>query len=617
MRISGLVWVVAAFLVVLGWQGSARAFTRHTLDDQELSDAKKETPAAAEAYVKAEALLRTADLVGAEKELARACALRPLSSLFARRHCQVLTELGQRDEAIKACTAALGGMTAMDSRAYVGALMSGNALATPKDIAQAMREAANARRLNGQPFGDAAFCEIAHHIGDDAMFTACLASLEKNAPAYFETTRWRNAHAGTPLWLYWVGWGILFLVAAGPAGASLLALVPEARTASAQGRHRGGLILALGALYSPSARADESSAPTNAKPHFQLSQFQINFDDPESQIPGVKERNDNALEFGYFLQDLSAEALKAERKKDYRAAVKFWRASAKAVPDEAIAFSRACRDYQLLEEREHGMEFCGKALGLHGSTTEDFIRFAELVVSTPNPLTDAEVQDLDAAVQHLSAQPDGQGPAAVVECQLGVKLEDEKRLAHCTSVLAKTTPNDPHTLTFQWSLAMKRHDFFRGPTAPRGDGQIGDDPGGARSATSRDRGGREVVEAPVHRSALRVRARGRCSVWPRSSWCASELNCAARRPVLRARPPRPLPSRATRSPRANQIEFATPDFGRGVRFSSALEMAETDECEPPTAFERVREALHSGHTVCRIDWARGVRARRGSGSTSF
>ncbi|MES1175760.1 MAG: hypothetical protein ABUL62_15670 [Myxococcales bacterium] len=459
MRISGLAWVVAALVVVLGWQRSAHAFVRHPLDDRELADAQKEQPAAADAYVKAEALLRTADLEGAEKELARACQLRPLSSLFARRHCQVLTELGKRDEAIKACTAAMTGMTAMDSRALVGALMSGNALAKPKEIADAMREAANARRLAGQYFGDVAFCEIAHHIGDDAMFTACLAALEKNAPTYFETTRWRNAHAGTPLWLYWLGWSLLGLVA--------VSMLAQAfwrwfRAPAPRGRKAGtaaALVLAIGAAFSPAAHADESSPPTNEKPHFQLSQFAINYDDPEAKIPTTQERNANALEFGYFLQDLSAEALKAERKKDYRTAVKFWRASAKAVPDEAIAFSRACRDYQILEEREHGMEYCGKALGLHGSTVEDFLRFSELVVSSPLALTDAEAQDLDAAVKHLDAQPDAQAAAAVVECQLGVKLEDEKRLAHCTSVLAKSAPNDPHTLTFQWSLAMKRHDY--------------------------------------------------------------------------------------------------------------------------------------------------------------
>ena len=67
------------------------------------------------------------------------------------------------------------------------------------------------------------------------------------------------------------------------------------------------------------------------------------------------------------------------------------------------------------EEREHGMEYCGKALGLHGGTVEDFLRFSELVVSSPLALTDAEVQDLEAAVKHLNSQPDAQGAAAVVE----------------------------------------------------------------------------------------------------------------------------------------------------------------------------------------------------------
>jgi hypothetical protein len=458
VRISSLAWVAAAFLIAFAVQRSAHAFVRHTLDDQELADARSTSPAAADAYVQAEARLRAADLVGAEHLLAQARKLRPNSSLFARRHCQVLTELGQRDDAIKACIVAMAGSTAMDSRAYVGALMSDDALAKPKDVADAMREAANARRLNGQPFGDAAFCEIAHHIGDEAMFTACLAALQKNAPNYFETARWRNAHAGTPLWLYWVGWSLLGLVAAVMLAQAFWRWFRSPAPRSRKADTAAVVVLALGSCLAPSAHAEEPAAAPG-KPHYQLSQFPINFEDPASQIPTIAERNANALEFGYFLQDLSAEALKAERKKDYRAAVKFWRASAKAVPDEAIAFSRACRDYQILEEREHGMEYCGKALNLNGATVEDYLRFSELTVSAPIPLTDLEAQDLDAIVKHLNAQPDAAGPAAVVECELGVKLEDEKRLAHCTSVLAKTTPNDPHTLTFQWSLAMKRRDY--------------------------------------------------------------------------------------------------------------------------------------------------------------
>lgn len=453
MRISRSTLLVVVFLAAFGAQRSAHAFVRHTLDDQELKDVRASAPAAADAYAEAEARLRAGELVAAEQLLSKARELRPSSSLLARRHCQVLTELGKRDAALSACLTATSGATAMDGRAYVGALMSGKPLATSKDLADAMRYAVNGRRLVGQPFGDVAFCEIAHHIGDDALFSSCLAKLETNAPAYFETARWRAARRGTPVWLYWIGWSLL---AALGAFTLVHAMLRWVRTPAPRGRRASAAaaaVLALGAAVSRPASADEPV------PHYQLSQFPINFEDPESQIPSIQQRNDNPLEFGYFLQDLSAEALKAERAADFRKAVKFWRASAKAVPDEAVAFSRACRAYQLLEERDHALEFCGRALNLHGVTPTDYLRFSELTVTTGASLTDTEISDLDAAVKHLSAQPNGVGPSAVIECELGVKLEDEQRLLHCTSVLVKTTPNDPHTLTFQWSLAMKRRDY--------------------------------------------------------------------------------------------------------------------------------------------------------------
>src|SRR6478736_3264699 len=219
------------------------------------------------------------------------------------------------------------------------------------------------------------------------------------------------------------------------------------------------LVLLLCARFAAHAHAQEAPAAGTPPQHFQLSHFAINFDDPESQIPTIAERNLDPLEFGYFLQDLAAEALKAERKKEYGKAVKFWRASAKAVPDEAVAFSHACAVYQVMGEREHALEYCARALNLRGVTSAEYLRYAELMIAQPEPLTAAQVQDLDAAIAHLRAQPTGADPASVIECQMGVKLEDEARLARCTAVLAKSMPNDAHTLTYQWSLAMKRHNY--------------------------------------------------------------------------------------------------------------------------------------------------------------
>jgi hypothetical protein len=129
------------------------------------------------------------------------------------------------------------------------------------------------------------------------------------------------------------------------------------------------------------------------------------------------------------------------------------------VPDEAVGFAHACRDYQILDEREKALEYCSRALNLSGVTTEDYARFGELTVQKPGPLTTLEIQDLDAAITHLRQQSNGAGPAAVLECGLGVKLDDQARLARCVPVLLKATPNDPHTLTFEWALAMKRRDY--------------------------------------------------------------------------------------------------------------------------------------------------------------
>jgi tetratricopeptide (TPR) repeat protein len=447
--------LITLLLVVSSCPRSAAAFVRHTMDDQELLNVRTASPEAADDYEQAEARLRLGDWASADTLLDKARKLRPTSFLIARRHCQVLTELGQRDAAITACLVALSSMTAMDERAYVGALMSGKRLATPKDLADAVREASNARRLVGQPFADAAFCEIAHHIGDDAMYSTCLAGLEKNAPRYFETVRWRAARGNTPAWLYWVGW----LLLAALAFATLLrAFLSWFRAPAPRASRTAAIVLLALSAFATSARAGESAVPGRPQ-HWQLSHFHINWDDPESNIPTIAERNADALEFGYFLQDLAAEAGKAEAKSDYQYAVKFWRASAKAVPDEAIGFSRACRDYQILDEREKALEYCSRALNLNGVTTEDYARFGELTIQKPGPLTTLETQDLDAAVAHLKKQENGAGPAAVLECGLGVKLDDEARLARCAPVLAKTAPNDPHTLTFEWALAMKRHDY--------------------------------------------------------------------------------------------------------------------------------------------------------------
>jgi tetratricopeptide (TPR) repeat protein len=399
--------------------------------------------------------LRGGDLRAAERSLKDARVIEPNSFLLARRHCQVLTELGQQQEALDACRVALTKSTAMDQRAFVGALMASGAPARPRELVQAVREAVASRRLQNQPFSDAALCEVAHHIGDEAMLDLCVEGLQGLAPNNFETLRWQAVRRRSPAWALWLGWGAL--------GAAVLATLANVlwRWLRRPAKTRGPAVAAtalflIAAGFAPGARAEDAAEPHGE--HWQLSRFPINHAEPEKQIPSIEERNKDPLQFGYFLQDLNNEAVKAERLGDWRAALRYWRADALAVPDMAIGFGKACRAYQMLGELEHAIEFCSRALNRDGATVEDYLRYAELVTSRPVALSQLEAQDLDAIIKHLREE-EQPGPAAVVECREAVKLDDVARLQSCTAVLAKLSPADPHTLTFQWSLAMLRRDY--------------------------------------------------------------------------------------------------------------------------------------------------------------
>jgi tetratricopeptide (TPR) repeat protein len=212
-----------------------------------------------------------------------------------------------------------------------------------------------------------------------------------------------------------------------------------------------------------------SGAPPEAAPHnqqkkdghWQLSRFPINQNNPESKIPTEAERSQEPLDFGYFLQDLASEGAYAEKKGDYASAVKYWRALAKAVPDVATGFRRACRAYEALKDRRNGLDYCGSTLNMPGAELEDYVHYGNMMLMKTTPLDAAELSDFENSIKHLRSQG-GDGPLFIAEtltCELGVAQEDVKRLESCTQTIEKLKPNEPQTLSFQWSLAMFRHDY--------------------------------------------------------------------------------------------------------------------------------------------------------------
>src|SRR5258706_2212650 len=100
---------------------AASAQYRHPLDNLELDGLRSSRPQAIAALEQGEAAILVGDWFRAEALFRQAAAAAPESTLIPRRLCQVLTELGRRDEALPHCRRATANGTAMDGRALVGA----------------------------------------------------------------------------------------------------------------------------------------------------------------------------------------------------------------------------------------------------------------------------------------------------------------------------------------------------------------------------------------------------------------------------------------------------------------------------------------------------------------
>jgi len=468
---------IAATFSGLG-QLSAQPSGRHRLDERDLERMAEATPHAAKLFAEAEEKLERGDLLAAEPLFARVRSQAPTSGLAARRHCQVLIELGRREPAFVACKqAVIHGRTPMDERAAVGALMLGDKPPTTAELAEALLLAQSVQRLSDQPFGEAALCEIAYRIGDDGMLKHCVDGLKSLAPDHYETRRWSGAATPRASWSYWLAWGVLAMLGL---LTGLHALLGRRPRRSARGAVAAAIVGLVTATYSAPVAAQEapSPAPTTSverysaqEPpadrkgvHWQLSSaFPINPGDPEASVPSIEARNKDPLQFGYYLQDLASEGAYADKAHDYAKAVKYWRALAIAVPDVGIGFRKSCQAYQKMNDREKALEFCAAAINREGIMLDDYVNYGQLLLAKPKALDPVELADIEAVIQHLRDGKDGQPDAGILAeqfaCEVGMRLNDVKRLERCTQRLALATKNDQKTLFYQWSLAILNKNY--------------------------------------------------------------------------------------------------------------------------------------------------------------
>jgi hypothetical protein len=247
----------------------------------------------------------------------------------------------------------------------------------------------------------------------------------------------------------WILFGSLLLVTAAHA---FLRALGQLRKLAPRPAPRAALLALALALWTGPARAAEPASRAG------LSEWPIDHADPMSSVPALQELNENPLQAGYFLMDLGEKADQAERAGRHLEAARYYLAIAKMVPERATGFAKACAAYQALGQLPEALEACAIALNKPGVRVEDYLRYSELVLAGPEPLTPDELSDLGSVVAHLREQGRTQA-AEKVQCEVAFRQEDRQRLSECSAALFKLAPNDPKTVSYQWSLALLEKDY--------------------------------------------------------------------------------------------------------------------------------------------------------------
>ena len=218
------------------------------------------------------------------------------------------------------------------------------------------------------------------------------------------------------------------------------------------------LIIIVRVLSGPASAQPILAPKIESKQPPSTGKFQINDADPGSSVPTPAQRDSDPVDYAYFIMDLSARAEKAVRLGDHQAAVRYFGALAKAVPDRSIAYTRLCSSYEKLGDWKQALDSCRAALGLAGVTDQDYRNYADLVVQRKPNFGKADVTDLDEIVKHLRQSLPDSSVADEIECELGLKVKDRLRVQRCTQNLAARWPNNQETLTYQWAFAVMRND---------------------------------------------------------------------------------------------------------------------------------------------------------------
>jgi len=442
-------------LVVLCLPSISRAsIVRYPVDEQELTAMRAQNPKAAETLERGETLAASGQLDQALTLFLEAQTALPDSALPRRRICEAMTALGRGLEGLSACYTALQiQRTNLAVRATVRALVDGPQAPTMGRVGEALTLLTmERRRAPNHWMLSSALCDIAERIGDGVMLQHCAEELVRLAPTAPETRRaLAQLESRCPPMRFWAGW---LAIAVAIFATSLHA---GRRALAARKGGRAPIAVALTALLVAlsSSAAAQSERPTGQW----LSKWSVDDSDPENSIPTEEARGKDPLQFGYWLQDVALKGEIASKHKDYPAAVKYYRAMAKAVPDRAISFSKLCEAYEAAGDSEKAIASCGSALLVQGVKQGDYARYVHLVLARPGPINKKDEETLTGVIDNLKADPNAHPLADQLECDFAIRAGHPAQLKGCTEALVASAPDDPETIRAQFALAMQNRDL--------------------------------------------------------------------------------------------------------------------------------------------------------------
>ena len=346
----------------------------------------------------------------------------------------------------------LAGGTAEDLRHNVAALVQGSVAPTMGEFVEATFKADVAVKIApNEPWGYSARCLVALRIGDRDLLDGCLTDLKRVAPDHPETKRiLAMAHAGEPPFAIAGRWLLVLALL----GTLAHAIWRSRRAAPSSGsRMAARVFLCCLAFAAATAGAARAEAPAN------LSGVDINDANPEASLPSLDQQLKDPLRFGYILQDMLANAQAATKRGDHETAARYYRALAKAVPSTAYAPGQLCQTLATLGDAAGALVACRDAVTKDGVTVADYARLVELIVSTPDSLSKDSRAELQAIAAHVSSQKEAGLEGERLRCKIATRLHDVPMLEACTTALVNGAAGDAVTISFQWSLAMEKHDF--------------------------------------------------------------------------------------------------------------------------------------------------------------